>query len=83
VAEHPSEGFVFPSSQVSVPLMAPSPHTAVHTDGWPAQDQPDSTWQVAEHPSLGLAFPSSQTSSPLIRPSPHTVEQTDGSPVQV
>lgn len=52
--------------------MTPFPQTgsAVHTDGAPTHDQPDSTMHVSEHPSLADEFPSSHASPGWTKPFP-------------
>ena len=67
VAEHPSPGVKFPSSQVSEleDSYLEFPHNLVQFDLSPSaltQDQPDSTVHVAEQPSPVDKLPSSQTS---------------------
>ena len=84
MAEHPSLGSAFPSSQVSpeAESTVPLPQVNVQTEGSPEQVYAGSTVHVAEHPSPGFVFPSSQASPARMYPSPHTVLQMEGSPVQ-
>src|SRR3954451_4830923 len=70
-SEQPSKGRALPSSQLSVPSIAPSPHfVAVQALGFPLLFQPISTFHVAEQPSPAAAFPSSHSSGSTTTPSP-------------
>jgi hypothetical protein len=79
IAEHPSLGLAFPSSQVSpAPSMTPFPQAKVQVEGSPEQVYAGSTWHVPEHPSPGAVPPSSQPSEPRTRPSPQTGLHVEG-----
>lgn len=80
---HPLPSVLFPSSQVSVPTLCPSPQKGVHVEGKfelpPVQFHVDKEpVQFPLHPSV-LFDPSSQASSGLITiPSPHIGQQIEG-----
>ena len=81
VAEHPSPGVVFPSSQSSLLARRASPQVVRHVEGVPVQVHAVSVTQVAEHPSPAVAFESSHVSAPTaMRPSPQTERHDDGLP---
>src|SRR5688572_16370008 len=61
-AEQPSLGSVFPSSQLSGPVVMPSPQSVAHAG--PMHSQPGSIVQVVLQPSPASTLPSSQVSPP-------------------
>mmetsp|Transcript_41983 Transcript_41983/g.98474 ORF Transcript_41983/g.98474 Transcript_41983/m.98474 type:complete len:203 (-) Transcript_41983:1245-1853(-) len=88
-AEHPSFGFVLPSSQASRSATRyPSPQVVLQTlelcasvalDG--PHVHPPSTLHEDEHPSPSAFAPSSHSSEPVRRPSPHPLLQVSGTPL--
>src|SRR4051812_25091812 len=70
--EQPSPSFAFPSSQVSVPLILPSPHLGTQRLPGTWHSNPPSVLHSDEQPSLLSLLPSSQLSLAARTPSPHT-----------
>jgi hypothetical protein len=71
LAEHPSNGVVLPSSQLSAPSLMPSPQVVCeHTLGEPEHLYPISYFHVGEQPSPAAVLPSSHSSEDATIPSP-------------
>ena len=72
-AEQPSPSTELPSSQASMPSMAPLPQMRLQLLGVPAHSKPASIWQALEQPSPLLVLVSSHCSSVAsMKPSEHT-----------
>lgn len=79
----PSPETPLPSSQASLPLTRPSPHTGKQEVGAPKQLKPRSKMQEGEQPSSGNEFPSSHCSlAAMMMPSPQVGTQVLGMPAQ-
>mgnify|MGYP007132078803 CR=1 FL=1 len=76
-SRHFDKGSLSPSSQTSEDTLYPSPQNDVQIEGYPVQDQPDSTSQNLSQPSSGVIDPSSHPSEPVTTPSPQISVQVD------
>jgi len=80
VESHPSLSLVFESSQASLPIFNPSPHTGFHTSGVvlvpPEHEYPVSIVQVLDHPFPSVVSPSSHPSEVVFLLSPQTCTTT-------